>query len=134
MKRAPEKAPQPLLVSSFISLFHTPQLSRVEIKPSSEADAKIQEECAPGKPYSVFTTDNAVNGTSGLSKPGGAAKSASMGQKPPSATPVCRYVNVQLCGTVPSCGAKGLQAVVLLENPRGEALLHLDGLLHQVNQ
>ena len=32
------------------------QLVSVEIKPSSEADNRIQEDCAPGKPFSVFTT------------------------------------------------------------------------------
>jgi len=30
------------------------QLENIEIKLSSEADNKFQEECAPGKPYSIF--------------------------------------------------------------------------------
>merc|ERR1712168_1150125 len=30
------------------------ELEDISIKPSSEADSKIQEDCAPGKPFSVF--------------------------------------------------------------------------------
>ena len=42
------------------------QLVSVEIKPSSEADNRIQEDCAPGKPFSVFTTaENQVGAFSG---------------------------------------------------------------------
>ena len=33
------------------------QLENIEIKSSAEADGKIQEECAPGKPYSIFQSN-----------------------------------------------------------------------------
>ena len=38
-----------------IRLIFLIKLVSVEIKPSSEADKRIQEDCAPGKPFSVFT-------------------------------------------------------------------------------
>lgn len=44
------------------------------------------------------------------------------------AVPLCRFVNVQLCGA----GAKPLQGTVLLENPRGTSLVTLDQLKRQV--
>ncbi len=45
---------------------------------------------------------------------------------------IYRFVNVELCGTKPQCGAKGTQATVLLENPKGDYRLSMHGLLHQV--
>ena len=104
------------------------------IKPSNEADGKIQEDCAPGKPYSVFTAENVVNGTPAPtpSKQTSTNKTPISADNSPLPTPVCRYVNVKLCGTMPGCGAKGLEATVLLENPRGEALLNLDELTCEV--
>ncbi len=46
--------------------------------------------------------------------------------------PVCRFVNIELCGTSPSAGARGTQGTVLLENPRGDFPLSFSELLHQV--
>ena len=47
-------------------------------------------------------------------------------------SPVCRFVNVQLCGVAPGSGVKGNHATVLLENPRGEFLLSKDQLIKEV--
>ena len=33
------------------------QLVKLEVKSSADADSKVQEECAPGKPFSVFTAE-----------------------------------------------------------------------------
>ncbi|XP_020616058.1 isoleucine--tRNA ligase, cytoplasmic-like isoform X2 [Orbicella faveolata] len=41
--------------------------------------------------------------------------------------PVCRFVNVQLCG-----GAADLKGTVLLENPQGTSVITLDQLKRQV--
>jgi len=41
--------------------------------------------------------------------------------------PVCKFVNIQLCG-----GSKPLQGTVLLENPRGTSDMTLDQLRRQV--
>ncbi|EDO40444.1 predicted protein, partial [Nematostella vectensis] len=38
-------------------------LVHLEIKPSSEGDAKVQEECAPGKPFTVFSAQSMVSDT-----------------------------------------------------------------------
>ena len=46
--------------------------------------------------------------------------------------PLCRFVNVELCGTIPQCGATGSQGTVLLENPLGDFPLSLPALIHQV--
>ena len=43
------------------------------------------------------------------------------------AVPVCRFVNVQLCGA-----AADLQGTVLLENPHGTSVITLDQLKRQV--
>ncbi|XP_027036668.1 leucine--tRNA ligase, cytoplasmic-like isoform X1 [Pocillopora damicornis] len=108
------------------------ELVSVEIKPSSEADKRVQEDCAPGKPFSVFTAqESQTNGVCGSS---GAVeltdKSPIPSEKQPS--PVCRFVNVKLCGVEPAQGAKGNQATVLLENPQGQYLLNLDQLTREV--
>lgn len=42
--------------------------------------------------------------------------------------PVCRFVNVQLCGAAD----KSLKGTVLLENPRGTSVITLDQLKRQV--
>ena len=47
-------------------------------------------------------------------------------------SPVCRFVNVKLCGVEPSQGAKGNEATVLLENPQGENVLDLKQLTQEV--
>jgi len=46
--------------------------------------------------------------------------------------PICRFVNVELCGVKPQGGVKGTQATVLLENPCGEFILDVAGLSKQV--
>lgn len=43
-----------VLMDNITYLIKSIELEKIEIKPSSEADNKIQEECAPGKPYSIF--------------------------------------------------------------------------------
>jgi len=43
-----------ILVDNLGYLVKAIDLEDIEIKPSSEADAKIQEDCSPGKPFSVF--------------------------------------------------------------------------------
>ena len=48
--------------------------------------------------------------------------------------PVCRFVNVQLCGVEPAHGAKGYEATVLLENPQGEHQLDLERLTQEVRE
>ncbi|XP_048589324.1 leucine--tRNA ligase, cytoplasmic isoform X3 [Nematostella vectensis] len=101
-------------------------LVHLEIKPSSEGDAKVQEECAPGKPFTVFSAQSMVNGHVTQSK------APIPADKPTVPSPVCRFVNVQLVGVSPACGSRGQCATVLLENPRGEFILSRDQLLHQV--
>ncbi|KAL9971490.1 hypothetical protein ACROYT_G017659 [Oculina patagonica] len=110
------------------------ELVSVEIKPSSEADKRIQEDCAPGKPFSVFTAqENQVNGVDGSSGTRKATdKSPLPSEKRPTSSPVCRFVNVQLCGVEPAQGVKGHEATVLLENPQGQYLLNLDHLTREV--
>ncbi|XP_031557263.1 leucine--tRNA ligase, cytoplasmic-like [Actinia tenebrosa] len=103
-------------------------LSRVEIKSSSEADAKIQEDSAPGKPITVFTTQEGL--TNGIAND--VDKTPLAADTTPLVTPVCRYVNVQLVGTKPACGAKGQIATILLENPKGEFILTQHQLVDQV--
>jgi len=46
--------------------------------------------------------------------------------------PWCRFVNVELVGKSPQMGAKGVQATVLLENPRGDFPISFDDLKRQV--
>jgi hypothetical protein len=46
---------------------------------------------------------------------------------------VCRFVNVQLVGAQPACGARGNDATILLENPKGEFILTQNQLLDQVS-
>ena len=53
-------------------------------------------------------------------------------EKQPNTSPVCRFVNVKLCGVEPAQGVKGHQATVLLENPQGRHLLNLDHLTQEV--
>jgi len=43
-----------VLVDNLGYLIKSIALVDIEVKPSTEADAKIQEDCAPGKPYSIF--------------------------------------------------------------------------------
>jgi len=43
-----------ILIDNLGYLVKAIELEDISIKPSSEADAKIQEDCAPGKPFSVF--------------------------------------------------------------------------------
>jgi len=43
-----------VLVDNLAYLVKSIELEEIDIKSSAEADAKIQEECAPGKPFSVF--------------------------------------------------------------------------------
>jgi len=110
------------------------ELVSVEVKPSSEADKRIQEDCAPGKPFSVFTVkENQINGVDGSSSTTEATdKSPLPSEKQPNTSPVCRFVNVKLCGVEPAQGVKGHQATVLLENPQGKHLLNLDHLTREV--
>ncbi|KXJ14348.1 Leucine--tRNA ligase, cytoplasmic [Exaiptasia diaphana] len=97
-------------------------LDQIEIMSSREGDTKVQEDCAPGKPYAVFSSkQNMVNGVDhGIS------------EKAPLSKPVCRFVNVQLVGAKPACGANGSRATILLENPKGEFLLDYCQLRDQV--
>lgn len=44
-----------VLMDNLAYLVKTIELEKIEVKSSSDAEAKIQEECAPGKPYSVFS-------------------------------------------------------------------------------
>jgi len=43
-----------VLMDNLTYLLKSIELENIEIKPSTEAEAKVQEECAPGKPYSIF--------------------------------------------------------------------------------
>ena len=43
-----------ILADNLAYLVKAIDLEDISIKPSTEADAKIQEDCAPGKPFSVF--------------------------------------------------------------------------------
>ena len=60
-------------------------------------------------------------------------KSPLPSEKQPVTTPVCRFVNVKLCGVDPAQGAKGHEATVLLENPQGKQLLNLEQLTLEVS-
>ena len=46
--------------------------------------------------------------------------------------PFCRFVNIELCGTQPQCGASSTQGTILLENPRGDFPLSVPELVKQV--
>ncbi|XP_047126079.1 leucine--tRNA ligase, cytoplasmic isoform X1 [Hydra vulgaris] len=46
-----------VLTENLAYLLKSVELEKIEIKPSSDAEAKIQEECLPGRPYSVFKTN-----------------------------------------------------------------------------
>ena len=46
--------------------------------------------------------------------------------------PFCRFVNIELCGTPPQCGATSMQGTILLENPRGDFLISVPELVKQV--
>ncbi|KAL5013777.1 hypothetical protein ScPMuIL_008047 [Solemya velum] len=48
------------------------------------------------------------------------------------ASPVCRFVNVELCGVEPQECVQGNVATILLENPKGQNLLTVDELRNQV--
>jgi len=43
-----------VLMDNLTFLLKSVELEKIEIKSSTEAESKIQEECAPGKPFSVF--------------------------------------------------------------------------------
>ena len=60
-------------------------------------------------------------------------KSLLPSEKQSVATPVCRFVNIKLCGVDPAQGAKGHEATVLLENPQGKQLLNLEQLTLEVS-
>nr|XP_054751612.1 isoleucine--tRNA ligase, cytoplasmic-like [Lytechinus pictus] len=47
-------------------------------------------------------------------------------------TPYCKFVNVELCDTKPTLGARCGRGTVLLENPPGDYLLTVDQLTHHV--
>jgi isoleucyl-tRNA synthetase len=47
-------------------------------------------------------------------------------------TPVCRFVNVELCGVEPGNGIKSRTATVLLENPQGDFEIKIEKLQNQV--
>ena len=47
-------------------------------------------------------------------------------------SPFCDFVNLELLNASPRLGANGKQATVLLENPRGDFLLTVEQLKHQV--
>ncbi|XP_071500839.1 LOW QUALITY PROTEIN: leucine--tRNA ligase, cytoplasmic-like [Diadema antillarum] len=49
-----------ILQSNLEYLTNTLELEGLEVRPSTEASDKIQEECCPGKPYSVFFTQPCV--------------------------------------------------------------------------
>ena len=75
-----------------------------------------------------------ANGISGVSTTTKASdKSPLPAEKQPTTSPVCRFVNVKLCGAEPAQGTKGHEATVLLENPQGEYLLTLDQLTQEVS-
>ena len=74
-----------------------------------------------------------INGVGGSSSTTEATdKSPLPSEKEPNTSPVCRFVNVKLCGVEPAQGVKGYQATVLLENPQGKHLLNLDHLTREV--
>lgn len=77
----------------------------------------------------VGYSSSQTNGSSGAAEIKG--KSPIPSEKQPS--PVCRFVNVKLFGVEPAQGAKGNQATVLLENPKGQYLLNLDQLTSEVS-
>ena len=60
-------------------------------------------------------------------------KSPLSAETQPNTSPVCRFVNIKLCGVNPAYGAKGHEATVLLENPQGEYQLNLDQLAKEVS-
>ncbi|XP_068702613.1 leucine--tRNA ligase, cytoplasmic-like [Montipora foliosa] len=106
------------------------ELVKIEIKPSSEADNRIQEDCAPGKPFSVFTTaEDSTSNTNDVNSTTEASPLPAENQITPS--PVCRFVNVKLCGIKPF-SAKGDEATVLLENPQGKHLMNLALLTREI--
>ena len=47
--------------------------------------------------------------------------------------PVCRFINIELCGGNPGSGVKGRQGTVLLENPSGEYACTFQDLVNQVS-
>ncbi|XP_031549058.1 isoleucine--tRNA ligase, cytoplasmic-like [Actinia tenebrosa] len=47
-------------------------------------------------------------------------------------SPVCRFVNVELCGVEPGNGIKSRSATVLLENPQGDFEMSIERLQNQV--
>lgn len=78
-----------------------------------------------------FSQTNGINGPSSATE--ASDKSLLPSEKQPNISPVCRFVNVKLCGVEPAQGAKGHEATVLLENPQGEYLLNLDHLTREVS-
>ena len=76
---------------------------------------------------SFFLQSSCVNGAGSTTQ---ASPLSAKKQVTPS--PVCRFVNVKLCGVEPSQGAKGNEATVLLENPQGENVLDLKQLTQEV--
>ena len=76
---------------------------------------------------SFFLQSSCVNGAGSTTQ-----ASPLPAKKQVTPSPVCRFVNVKLCGVEPSQGAKGNEATVLLENPQGENVLDLKQLTQEV--
>lgn len=76
---------------------------------------------------SFFVQSSSVNGAGSTTQ-----ASPLPAKKQVTPSPVCRFVNVKLCGVEPSQGAKGNEATVLLENPQGENVLDLKQLTQEV--
>ncbi|KAM6148897.1 leucine--tRNA ligase, cytoplasmic [Erethizon dorsatum] len=51
---------QAVLMENIVYLTNSLELERIEVKFASEAEDKIREDCCPGKPLSVFTTEPGV--------------------------------------------------------------------------
>ena len=73
-----------------------------------------------------------INGVDGSNSTEATDKSPLPSEQQPNTSPVCRFVNVKLCGVEPAQGVKGHQATVLLENPQGKHMLNLDHLTREV--
>ncbi|XP_033647297.1 isoleucine--tRNA ligase, cytoplasmic-like [Asterias rubens] len=72
----------------------------------------------------VFIRGNVKGQTKSMSTP---AEATANGP-----APFCRFVNIELCGTQPQCGASSTQGTILLENPRGDFPLSVPELVKQV--
>lgn len=80
--------------------------------------------------FKIYLQTNGVNGSGTEASD----KSPLPSENQPTTSPVCRFVNVKLCGVEPAQGAKVFQATVLLENPQGQYLLNLDHLTQEVSE